>query len=984
MLNAQEIANYLVKNLDAIAATKPNNYQFSILAELGRGYDGKKINGMVRTIEAEIPPIPMKAVEAKYTFVVEMFMSGPSNYTFLNVNAIINEFIKANQSKTVAFENGNGLVTFTMGVPKSYKVSYELGSGVPLVFTVNVTYTENAVTSGDKHWLLDGVEIPFLSESVTVEREGIPRKIYTEVYSKILLTGQTKFYTFRIPYESATFKALQAEILQSPAVNAAEHTLTYYDGAAFTQENPFTTKVTIFRSGSSSSSRPNGSAYEVTFTDVYNSENQPLKYELALIDFPFDQNGDDTRYFESVADQTKWFEGYAKASSAPFITIQAPNLEGVVITKQVYRLPAPTAISQFDLAAKNYAIIRVTSAADGSKLYFYYFIENSVIGADGCIMLDLKMDTIQTYFFKPEITFSDCLIERAHLNRFAPVEGDPTRVKFVTDPASKIYNSEAGLNFPKRLVKRDKLKLRYTGNDEVDNWLNDNVAYWVYIFIDHSHEYNVFSINGSKVNISASSLGRIYYALSEDRDKFRNIDFMTGATGCICYPVYRNRKLAPNTNNCIICHTRIYNKEEYVDLIINEFGESEFRRYNSDTSFYYNIKLSIIPPFDDVDGATIDENNNLVTPCFGNSSLSGDQNTYAYLGPNFITVKAYQYCLVRTSDELRAVFFGANQTRSSLSSFDYALSENETLTKEEIITSTEPNPDLNPKLNGQNFKELVITAASGDAFSYDIQKLGESKITFQYTEPITPEITKYYLRVKGGTGLYEDGTDENYLGLVGSTDNSLAYTNDQYANFIANNKNFYLQSNMKILSGVKDSVKSGIQSGASGGPMGMLAGAAQGLMSGVSGAITQAIERDMTIDNMKSAPDELKNANGNVIFNMFATDLGLYAEKYEALEGDLQTANNFMNQFGFTFSAIAQVKDYIHIRRYHNYIKAQLQSINGNLSNSARAELRQRFANGIRFWNGNEISYGKENSELWLESGAASFEEWLESQKANS
>jgi len=34
---------------------------------------------------------------------------------------------------------------------------------------------------------------------------------------------------------------------------------------------------------------------------------------------------------------------------------------------------------------------------------------------------------------------------------------------------------------------------------------------------------------------------------------------------------------------------------------------------------------------------------------------------------------------------------------------------------------------------------------------------------------------------------------------------------------------------------------------------------------------------------------------------------------------------------------------------------------------------------------GNEISYGKENSELWLEpeSGANSFEEWLEGQKAN-
>ena len=105
----------------------------------------------------------------------------------------------------------------------------------------------------------------------------------------------------------------------------------------------------------------------------------------------------------------------------------------------------------------------------------------------------------------------------------------------------------------------------------------------------------------------------------------------------------------------------------------------------------------------------------------------------------------------------------------------------------------------------------------------------------------------------------------------------------------------------------------------------------------------------MTIDNMKNAPDQLKNANGNVIFNMFATDLGLYVEKYSALDGDLKTANDFMNLYGFTFNSIANIKDYVHIRKYHNYVKAQLQGITGNISNTARDDLRQRFAQGVGF-----------------------------------
>lgn len=943
MLTAQEIANYLVKNLDAIAATRPKAYEFSILGEIAEGYDGKKINGMVRTVSAELSPLPAETVEAKYVFAVEMFVEGTANRRYLNISSIINEFIKANQSTTVAFENGKGVVTFTMGVPKSYKAAYELGSGVPLTFTVNVTYTENAVSSGDKHWLLDGVEIPFLSESVTVEREGIPRKIYTEVYSKILLTGQTKFYTFRIPYESATFKALQAEILQAPAVNAVEHTLTYFDGAAFTEDKPYTSKVTIFRSASSSSTRPNGSAYEVTFTDVYNSENQPLKYELALIDFPFDMNGDDTRYFNSVPEQTEWFEDKAEKSSAPFITIQAPNLEGVVITKQVYRLPAPSAISQFDLSAKNYAIIKVTSAADGSVLYFYYFIQNSTIGADGCVLLDLKMDTVQTYFFKPEITFSDCLIERAHLNRFVPVEGDPTRVKFVTDPASKIYNSEAGLNFPKRLVSREKLKLRFfEGADKTSEWMNEHVAYWIYIFLNPKETYN--TKNGT-LTAQESKMGRVSY--------FDTDNPFIGATNCISYPVYKNYngkiKFVQEKRNGT-------NYEIIKEYTIDSNGKDGFETLNNGTSFYYSIKISCLPPFDAFNAYVRVEGNDLLIQTY-----DIEQHIITVIGTDENSFVGG----IKTSDSY-GVFFGSHQwkyntiSKSSLSSYEYLLSENETILKDDITKLQAPNPKLNPKLNSQNFKELVITAASGDTFSYDIQKLGESKITFKYSEPITPEITKYYLRVAGGTGLYCDGTEENYTGLVGSDDTSLMFATKEYDTYLANNKNAFLQSNIKTGIGAVQGVAQKALSGD------FIGAAMSGLTSSIS-MITSAIDQSLTIDNMKNAPDQLKNANGSAIFNLFSTDLGLYVEKHSALEGDLQTANDFMNQFGFTFSAIAQVKDYIHIRRYHNYIKAQLQSINGNLSNAARDELRQRFANGIRFWNGDEVSYGKENYELWLD-----------------
>ena len=980
MLNTQELANYLTEQLNTIGAARTEPYAFNIIAELREEGDGDQVEGILRTTSVEFSPVN-GYTEGHYVFALGFVLtSQKSNKRILQVNDIIGELVRNIQGTPVQFENGKGIVTLTTGVPEVYEIRHGAGESVPLSITVRVTYTENAVTSADKHWLLDGVEIAFLHESVTVEQDGMQRKVYTEKYTKTILTGHTKYYNFRIPYESEVYKSLQQEILQTPDLR---HTLTYYDGDAFTQENPFTADVVIFRSANASSDKPESSWFDVTFTDVYDSIGKALQYELALIDFPFDMNGEDTRYFASQEAQQTYFEQKAAASSAPFVEIDAPTLDNLMITRQVYKNSAD-GMSQFDYVSKNYAIVKVTTAS--ATKYFYYFVENCMIGSDGQVIVDLKMDTVQTYFFDPSVTFSDCMIERAHLNRF--VDAGNGNVKFVSDPASKIFNSEEGLNFPKRMVKRTKLDLQFTGNAEVDAWLNENVAYWVYVFIDPTHSYTVFEIdNATETADVDGSYGAIRYPIGMD-----------GAASVFCYPIYKNAKnmgMGRASENVIefnVC-TRTYNSdtgqyetETLRTLYPSVYARNEFENKNPDdptTPYYYSIKISIVPPFDSATSMSNGEpepyvsmrvdasSNNLVMDCIAGSKvayLNGEDNWAAHKSG----------CVIATTANTYGLFFGSYQGKGNITSDAYPIPQNSEISKSAIISPQAPNPAYNPKLNGQNFKELMITAASGDSFSYDEQKLVEPTITFEYSEPILPEITKYYMRVTGDTGLYAAQTDENYMGLVGSTDNGIAFVNSQYASFIANNKNFYLQSNLKIgvnlaggLLGAAGKAVSGAILGAAGGPVGSVAGAAIGSVSGVAGAAISAgisfIDRSLTVDNMKNAPDQMKNANGNVIFNMFVTDLGLYAEEYSALDGDLKTANDFMDLYGFTFSFAGNIRDYVNIRKYHNYIKAQLQNVDGNLSNAARTDLRNRFASGVRFWNGDTISYQYENYENWLD-----------------
>lgn len=958
MLNPQEVSNLIEEKLNEIGKAWHDPYTFKLFSEIGEDKGGADICGILRSDSAEFAPVPGDYTEGKFIYSVDLPVpAARANYHFLQVKGIVEELIKNNQNLSHKFTNGNGILTFAEKKTGAYKNTYGTGETVTMPFSVAVTYTENAVTSADKHWLLDGVEIPYLEESVTVEREGTMRNIFTEQYNKLLLTGQTKYYTFRIPYESEFWYKLQREILNStisvdfnPSHPPSTHELKYYDGVSFTEQAPYKSNVKIFRSGKSSSVRPDASTFDVTFTDCHVPN---VHFQLGLLDFPFDMNGEDTRYFSSKQEQIAYFNDKVSNGSTPFINIDVPSFDSLFITQQVYQAPVGLPGKQFDYANKNYAVLQVSL---DKNYYFYYYITKSTIGAGGKMLLDLRLDTVQTFFFDPEISFSDCMIERAHLNRFQETSGP--RVNFIADPASKIFNAEEGMNFPKRLVSRNKLSLKFTGNAAVDDWLNENVLYWVYVFIDPTKGYNVAKLDDV---IGDNNEGAVELPSNRPYGYTKYPTGVDGVTNCICYPIYKNGVInsTATSKNVIIFSTKLYGENKTIEIILDD-KSSSFEKNNNTTSYYYTKKISIVPPFDRFwtdSTISIDENNCLIISALGQGSdVASDKkynNTRAGFGPSNFFINP---------GNGNALIFGSVQKEKELFSYDYFMTELNSVAKSEIIAPQSPNLAYNPKLNGQNFKELVITAANGDTFAYDIQKINSNDILFMYSEPIQPEITRYYMRLKP-TGLYLEGTEENYTGLVGSTDNGLAFTNDAYAAFIANNKNFFMQSNLKIGFGAVKSTAGVISQAASGNVAGAVG---SGLSAGLD--IAQSlIDRSMTIDNMKNAPDQLKNANGNVIFNMFATDLGLYVEKYSALEGDLKTANDFMNLYGFTFNSIANVKDYAHIRKYHNYVKAQLQGITGNISNTARDDLRQRFAQGVRFWNQDEISYEYENYELWLE-----------------
>lgn len=85
-----------------------------------------------------------------------------------------------------------------------------------------------------------------------------------------------------------------------------------------------------------------------------------ISYQLGLLDFPFDLHGEDTRYFNSEEEQQEYFENKIRNGDTPFMPIEAPNLDSLFITSQVYQENSPLVNGQFNISNKNYAVIKVT------------------------------------------------------------------------------------------------------------------------------------------------------------------------------------------------------------------------------------------------------------------------------------------------------------------------------------------------------------------------------------------------------------------------------------------------------------------------------------------------------------------------------------------------------------------------------------------------------------------------------------------------
>lgn len=656
-------------------------------------------------------------------------------------------------------------------------------------------------------------------------------------------------------------------------------------------------------------------------------------YSIKVLNYNFDKDYDNVRLFENKDAQSRFFDNIQNATKLDNVNFICKDLINANVTFYTNDF-----VSLKKLLNYNYAVI--SNSENNERLYF--FINSIEQGSSGLIILNMTIDVFNTYIF--DISFSKAQIERAHVNRWIKT-GNTLNFNF--NENSNLFEREQIKNLSKRLTYKERMLAHYdtTANSQLNQWLNDNVECWEYIYIS-SGQYN--RINNEGAAVKNWYIDNINYA-NDTTDYTSIVSSPKGGTAVLCYPIYKAKN-----------QIKFKNKDtgSIEPTSWDSYGWNGFRTENNTTP--YAIKYSLLAPFkfDNYTGYTVNGDLIIDADIYNGSAYINYKNLQiekTTLAGNLIALVIYQ-------DISQPVSMTVNKLTYDK---DIAVSEiiaNSNLTK------------YNPKMYNSDIKSLSIKI-NGNEYEYDIAKINSNNPMFNYYEVLTPDITKSLLVLNPpDDSIYVKGTANNYSGLMATQDMSILFSNTKLDEFLANNKNAFLsfQTNQVFaaLKGVTGAAAAGATTSALGGPTNpVLAGVnvASAGINTITGLIQNSIQFGLTIDNMRSAPNTLVNANGNAILLNAIQELGCYLELYEAIPYEQDMVNDYIRYYGYTVNIIDDLEKYFNSRKVYNYVKTNVNNIDGPVSNNVKDIFKAIFNRGVRIWHVDEIDFNKSNYEVILD-----------------
>lgn len=272
-----------------------------------------------------------------------------------------------------------------------------------------------------------------------------------------------------------------------------------------------------------------------------------------------------------------------------------------------------------------------------------------------------------------------------------------------------------------------------------------------------------------------------------------------------------------------------------------------------------------------------------------------------------------------------------------------------------------------------------IASGTNKGIGYNLLSLlynTDNPFTFELYESLVAGITRYYYGISCATSFYNKNNIKSYSQNPNSVDTTIPYSENQLDTFLANNKNFYQQTDLEYnyRMGREIAKATGNALGSMGkGPkefFGNLFEQTVNVGTAVSDRIYAQMQRDYQIDNLRNAPPNLHNIDGNYMLIQSLTTLCPRLEVWQPSQSNLEKIADKLFFYGYNYQKIGTLSQVDSTRKYFNYIECDIAGVNYNMNDKAFALLREKLIAGVRLWHTKptDVNFNDtDNYEVWID-----------------
>lgn len=572
----------------------------------------------------------------------------------------------------------------------------------------------------------------------------------------------------------------------------------------------------------------------------------------------------------------------------------------------------------------NYLIVCKWNADATKREYFFYFITNVRQCNSNRVELNIELDLFQQYFY--DVTFPKAPINRCKypINQKHSSWTLISNRNWIDNTKTLPFNSEP-IDFSQQYLK--KIKVDEYARDYLNgfNQVNKIVVGWAYIFVDPSYQFECVGVDGQTIQHDFPGYTTGNGLISGN---FNNI-------GVFCAPIYSGTtRLALSDGNDTIDIS-----DAFVIIEGLKSGHS-----GADAGHIYSTKISRRPPL----------TYNFLT----NYSCSYDNVNDKYIFTcNWYPASHVNYLYEPSTLSTASAIVGVKYVGSDYYGIRLIVDRTDNVYEYDYDADTDNfigNSLYDPatKLITAQYRDCYVDFGDGNKMQFDFSKAcnTDTVITMLYKEAITPDITRYVACFKNKT--WYNGTNSDAIQIAGESftaDMSLIFTLDQWAEFLANNKNFYAQGNYNAL---LNYAKGGISAVAQAGALNYV-GAAATVANTTLDTLAFVKNREYQVDNKKSAVDRVINQNGSAIFNLVVRGIIPEIEIYEILSDDKAKVTNYLKAYGVnTTGLFDNIKNYLSSESFdYAYMQADVHDIKvGTMPLECENRFLQIFKDGVRMW----------------------------------